>query len=243
MATTRIPFRVGETTVWATLIWNTRAGSPDDPVRIIEAMLERARHPNAVFKEYGTILRERLFRNFQQGGDPPWEPLKPATIAGKIRFLKKQPQRTRSGMRPFRLKQGNARGGTRQAAHRILILTGELRDSWVQAGARGHYEDVQNDGQMPTFSMGSQLTITSKPARGKRGVRKKKTVRELSRAAQGMGGGHTVNLARIHDQGEPAAHIPPRPQFPGGVVKPEDMSAIQKATRDYILGSVVQSGG
>ena len=213
-------------------------GGSGDPVVYAKAIQERAKEENLgkLWGELGDIARDRYRTNFQVGGDPRWTPLKAVTIAGKIRFLRAHPRRARRARRLFtRPAQKTAEA----IAHQPLVKTGALAMSYAEQGARGHVEQVATEGQKPTLVVGSAFTITRakkgrRPtAKDGRGLR----VHELRARGTGKGGsGRTVNLADIHDQGAPKAHIPARPQFPGGEVKEEDLRKTERAAVRFITG-------
>ena len=213
-------------------------GRTRDPVAIAKGQQERAKAENLdpLWSVLGVIARGRYATNFKVGGDPRWDPLKPRTIQGKLRFLKAHPPKIKKGVRlSMRLRRAVAIN----IAHQPLVLEGKLRASYTEPGAPGHIERVASEGQKPTLVVGSAFTITRakkgrKPAvKEKRGLR----VHDLRARGAGKGGsGRTVNLAVIHDRGAPKAHIPARPQFAGGEVKAEDLRDVGRAAVRYITG-------
>jgi hypothetical protein len=213
-------------------------GGSWDPERIIVAMEARS-HPDQMgklFDDLGQIARNRYRANFRQGGDPKWTPLKATTIQGKLRFLRSNPKKTKRAQRLFLRPHQRT---PEALAHAPLVKTGALATSYTEKGARGHVEQVATEGQKPTLVVGSAYTITQSK-KGRRARAKTKPglrVHEMRAKSVGKsGGGRTVNLAVIHDQGAPKAHIPARPQFAGGVVKPEDLKEVTRVALRYITG-------
>lgn len=116
--------------------------------RRFEIIQKRHEDYAPVVKDIARIIRRDLAAQFSSGGEPPWQALKPSTLAAK-RFAGLPPKmaRNRNLVMP-RLRQN---GG----ATNVLIATGALRDSYVRKGARGHFEET--DPKTAKVVVGSQL--------------------------------------------------------------------------------------
>lgn len=189
------------------------------------------RPPTELMERVGEIMRASFRVNFAQGGRPPWAPLKPRTVARKEAAIGggRIPRRTPSGKIPRRLLQLDRQTGNLSfSGMTILIARGELRDSWCVKGAKGNVTEVGADG---TLFAGSQLTLQRElpPAKAL------KQYHILTKGAQklrtrGRSVLVRIPLARIHEEGAPRAHIPPRPV---GVLQPEDQAAIVQAAQEW----------
>lgn len=51
--------------------------------KLISFLAKTAGDPRLLFEKVGTFLRQEWKKNFEIGGNPPWVPLRPSTIASK----------------------------------------------------------------------------------------------------------------------------------------------------------------
>lgn len=206
--------------------------SDESPINTLSSIRQRLDAPAPFWGWVGQIMRRSFADNFRQGGRPEgWTPLAESTVKKKARLLRRGliPKKTPTGRMPRRLMQGGVFG-----PDTILIERGDYRDSWVQKGARGHYEAMEGE----RFFIGSQFTIernvtlatvrpyhilTKKGAAilSKQGELKK---RPGTRAA-------LIPLAVFHEFG--TRHMPARRV---GVVQEEDLRRIEQAGRAWVLG-------
>lgn len=193
----------------------------------LDRLEERTHQQEPLWSQVGNVMRRSFAESFAAGGRPAWEPLAPATIRKKQ--AKGLPTRTPKGNIPRRLvQQGQFGPGN------ILIERGDLRDSWVQKGARGHVEEVSPEG----FFIGSQLTLeTTVTAQSVKPyhILTKKAQRELSRSGKARA---RVPLARFHEEG--TRHMPARRV---GVMQEEDLQAIREAAAAWVLGETASTAG
>ena len=181
----------------------------------------------------GQLMRRSYAANFAQAGRPHWQELAASTVAGKQSMMRKGmfPPTTKSGRIPRRLMQVNLRTGVSGVdPFTILVVTGALRDSYAQKGARGNVTEIGEDAAF----FGSQLTIqrTLRPDQPVKPyhILTKKAVR-LRR--QGHSVSALIPLALIHERGAPGAHIPARPV---AVLQAEDMESIKKLEIQWLEG-------
>lgn len=180
------------------------------------------------------IMRVSARKQFLEGGNPRWKELQPATVARKQGRINRGtlPPRTKTGRIPLRVRQIPPGGGQPgYSATNILIERGDLRDSWSVKGARGHVERVEGD----QLLFGSQLTI-ERDLEPDQELRHYHVVTKKALRARAKGSRISVRipLARIHQEGAPAAGIDPRPV---GTTK-EDLAAIQEALVQWLQGAL-----
>lgn len=122
----------------------------DKAESIVAKYLDRISNRRKILGAVANAMRADIRRQFAAGGDPPWAPLKAATILAKERAG--MPALTAKGNVPRRLIQN----GEFSAAN-ILIRTGRLRDSWGLKNDREHVEEV--DLQSGEITMGSKNRV------------------------------------------------------------------------------------
>lgn len=115
-----------------------------------------------VLEAAAQILRDDVLAQFQRGGDPPWAPLSPRTVAKKR--AAGYPRLNRKGEPPKLLMQNGNFG-----PENILMRTGALLTSWTQKGDPHHVELV--DEQSGEVAIGSSLPYAPTHQRGGRGFR------------------------------------------------------------------------
>jgi phage gpG-like protein len=200
----------------------------------LSGMQARLKNPSTLWEGVGEVMRGSFRRNFEFGGRPSWEPLKPHTSAGKARFLAKKPRPpfSKSGKPLKRLLQMGRLGPST-----ILIRRGKLRDSWVQKGAEGHVEEVTGVGGNQRFFVGSSYSLTRSlsPMKSIRPyhVLTKKAVKARK---QGQAVSARIPLARFHEEGAPGANLPARRN---AIVQTEDLKLIQERAALWVLGGTL----
>jgi phage gpG-like protein len=172
-----------------------------EATRLLETLAKRHEELGPVAKDVAKILREDLGEQFKQGGDPPWEPLKPSTLAAKM--INGLPPKGKNGKVLPRLRQN---GG----ATSVLIATGALRDSYRQSGVRGHVEII--DEKTGAVEVGSQLPVpggqVSLAAIHQYGTSPYTIVPRVARALRFIGSNGEQVLAKIvHHPGLPARPV------------------------------------
>lgn len=191
----------------------------------LAALGARLKDPRPLWKAVGVVMRGSFRRNFEEGGRPHWQPLKPGTLRSKAAFLGKSPTPpfSKAGKYPLRLYQHGTHG-----PGSVLIRRGKLRDSYVQSGAEGHVEQIDATGQR--FFIGSQLTVMETITPQSVKPYHVLTKRASKRLAKGRKAGGAVPLARFHQEG--TSKMPARPQE----VQDEDLAAIEEAATKWVLG-------
>ncbi len=183
---------------------------------------DRAEHLTPLLNGIAGVLRRSFAAQFAAGGEPAWQPLAASTIAAKLSGG--LPARTKKGNIPWRLKQGGAFGPAN-----ILIATGALRDSYVQKGARGHVETIdEKDG---TVDVGSRFTTSDgKPLAfwHQRGT-EPYVIRPKNKKALAFTGstGETILRRVVHHPGLAARPIR---------IRPADRAVIYQMCRDHLAG-------
>lgn len=217
----------------------------------LDAQLDRLaagvqRDPTELLEAVGRITRRSYGASFAAGGRPPWQALAPSTLARRQALIRGGviPPKTATGKTPRRLLQRDRVTGEKNfGAWTILIRGGALRDSWAVKGARGNVSEVS--GRRAFF--GSQLTVErtlppAKPIKQYHVVTKK----GLKLRAGGQSMQVRIPLARIHEEGAAAAHIPARPvahRPDGGAnLAAEDLAAIRAAAVAWLMGTGTGAG-
>src|SRR4051812_13414265 len=80
---------------------------PEEATVWLEGARQRLLHPQPFWEAVGTQMRSSFRRDFEAGGRPRWDPLRPRTVAAKKVFLAKKPSPpfTKAGKTPRRLLQ------------------------------------------------------------------------------------------------------------------------------------------
>lgn len=199
-----------------------------EAVSYIEGFAGRLAHAGdttePLWNNMGRIARRSFAQNFAQGGRPSWHPLAPSTVMKKARAG--MPARTAKGNIPRRLvQQGQFGPGN------ILIEGGQLRDSYVQKGAKGHVEDASDDGM--NFFVGSGYVMDRelvpwKPLKAYHILRKKEAVKRQS----GQSALVQIPLALIHEKGN--KRLPARRN---ALIQDEDLAAYEREAVLWFSGS------
>lgn len=199
-----------------------------EAIASMEAIEARLRQPRTLWGRVGRTMRQSFAQSFAEGGRPKWAPLAVRTVKAKAAFLaaKPSPPFTKAGKAPRRLLQLGTLSG-----HSVLIQTGELRDSWVQLGAKGHVEQVGASGR--TFFIGSQLERDrpTTPTAAKSSLK----VKKKSPKAKGKSASGRIPLAIFHEQG--TSKMPARPV---AVVQKRDLAAVEMEAARWVTG---ETGG
>lgn len=189
--------------------------------------------PTAMLEKVGGVCRRAYAKNFRAGGRPPWVPLKPRTMTQKARLLRREaiPARTPRGAIPRRfMQQERPSGDLGFGPWTILIEKGGLRDSWCVKGARGNVCRIS--GRDAYF--GSQYSV-AREVRPGQALKPYHIVTKRALAKRAGGGAVSVkvNLARIHEEGAPGAHIPARPV---GRLGSEDWREVRETMAAFARG-------
>jgi phage gpG-like protein len=115
----------------------------EEAMDVLRDIQTKLKDPRPVFRKTANIMRRSFAANFAEGGRPdPWAPL----------ALSTRYQKRRSPYATFRYKPNRARfrrlyqqgQPSQRTSRNILILSGRLRDSYVQKNA-DHVENISKD--------------------------------------------------------------------------------------------------
>lgn len=116
----------------------------DGIVNLLNLMQSRLKDVTPLFQKTAKRMRRSFGDNFRQGGRPDkWVPLTTGTIDNKKQNPSAVYGNLHGRMRYPKYKQVQ-NGIARRSVSNILILTGALRDSYVERGAN-HIETISND--------------------------------------------------------------------------------------------------
>lgn len=197
----------------------------------VEALQKALSDLRPVWKKAANITRRSFAENFRMGGRPKWAPLKAGTIMGKQFNEAFTYASMRARARISRLQQMR-NGRMQRSATNILIVSGALRDSYVQKGAN-HIERISKKG----LESGSDhyLAPFHEYGTGEKGPEGKSFV-IVPKRAQALrwfgGGGNPIFAKKVINPG-----VPPRPV---AIIQDEDEQAVIDALQEHLGASAVR---
>jgi phage gpG-like protein len=200
----------------------------DEAVSLVDQVKSGLSDLKPFFKQQAGRMRKSFAENFFQGGRPDkWAPLSQGTIAGKNKNPSAVYGRLANRIRVSKFAQMHG-GVAKRSTANILILTGALRDSYVEEGSN-HVEQVSQSGlvigsQDPKAAFHEYGTGLHGPNRSTFTIRpiRAKSLRFFTH------GGGTVFAKSVQNPGVPAR--------PVAIIQDQDIDGAIEDAYAHLLG-------